>query len=1063
MTDAQERPTAPPPSLAATQAIDPQRLALAATHGSTDSRSAEPAGEDRFSPPLALLETSLGGSEDDRSSDLATMRTGAVAIGTLDTLDSGPRGRLARPDLDDPEERRRRQALKSRLFGEAEDAAMLGRYRVLGRLGAGGMGIVYTAYDERLDRKVAIKALRHDSGHSRLRLQREAQAMARLTHPNIVGVYEVFEEGASIYVAMEFVRGSSLDRWLEQPRTWREVLAVFLDAGRGLQAAHEAGLIHRDFKPANVIRGEDGRVKVLDFGLARAGAEAPEVEGAGALMRLDLTQTGAMMGTPAYMSPEQFSGEELTAASDQFSFFVALYEALFQVHPFAGDSVGALALSVTGGRPSDPPVGAAVPPWIRTAVMRGLARAPADRFPSMTAALAALADDPPRRRRRIAALCGLVLVSGGVSAATVAATRGDGCDDGAAATAGIWNEERMTAAQAAFSASAGTLGAETWTLIQPRIAEWVARWGELRGERCATYAAGQLSDSLHDRSVACLERQLARVDALVTAFVVADATVVEQAPLAVASLPTLALCSDTEYLLAEVSPPEDPQARAAVASGRAALERARAAIDLGDHDGALRGASEVAEQGRALDHAPLTAAAEVVRGDALQWKQDVAGAEQALSAALELGLASGDDHVAVEALARRLYVRAEFAGQVARALDDAALDRALLRRVDNDLRLRWLVTNNIAVAEERGGALDLAVRGYTEAMGLAGQLGAGASLESVVSQYNLGLARAQLGALGEAAEAMGSAAATAERLYGPHHPALVPILEGLAATLQAQGRTREARAVCERARTVASGRSDGSPALLLTIVELEAQIASLRRETTARGLADDAATRAQAAFGADSLRVQYARLRPNLYRPERDLADDAAVEALKPRGPMMWADAVIHRADALLGAGLADRAFALLRDARSAGDWAQLSVRTRVAIGLKMVDASIAVGRGSEAAAVLDEIEAMRASDVTPAVRWRIDLHRGRIAQAAGDPPAAVQYLRRAADGYALSFDADHPERLAVQAALAQALRANGEEAKADALGMELIAAYRGLGPGFAAEVQALQSAQTGG
>ncbi len=349
------------------------------------------------------------------------------------------------------------------MFGEAEDAVKIGRFQVLGRLGAGGMGVVYTAYDERLDRKIAIKVLRSEGSgdQSRVRLQREAQAMARLSHPNIVAVHEVGEAEGGVFVAMEFVRGSSLDRWLETKQPWRRVVEVFSAAGRGLQAAHTAGLIHRDFKPANAILGDDGSVKVLDFGLARSDASpADEAQAPGSLMNLRLTRTGVMMGTPAYMSPEQLLGEPLTPASDQFSFFVALYEGLYRRLPFAGESLTELVEHVTSDRPAEAPAGSDVPAWLYRVVLRGLARAPADRFPDMAAALTALANDPARRRRRLAGALGLMLFSAGASvgAMQLGATDGGRCEGLAAATAPVWNDERITAARTAFSANAGSLG-----------------------------------------------------------------------------------------------------------------------------------------------------------------------------------------------------------------------------------------------------------------------------------------------------------------------------------------------------------------------------------------------------------------------------------------------------------------------------------------------------------------------------------------------------------------------------------------------------------------------------
>ncbi|MCA9699316.1 MAG: serine/threonine protein kinase, partial [Myxococcales bacterium] len=200
---------------------------------------------------------------------------------------------------------------------ELHRGGQIARYLLLERVGSGGMGVVWSAYDETLDRKVAVKVLRADARggtKARDRLLREAQVMARLSHPNLVTVHEIGRHEGQVFIAMEFVRGQSLDQWItrEPPRAWREVLAVFRQAGEALMAVHSAGLLHRDFKPHNAILGDDGVVKVLDFGLARAlDARDSEVEdsseapsgSSGGMLAASLTRTGAILGTPAYMAP----------------------------------------------------------------------------------------------------------------------------------------------------------------------------------------------------------------------------------------------------------------------------------------------------------------------------------------------------------------------------------------------------------------------------------------------------------------------------------------------------------------------------------------------------------------------------------------------------------------------------------------------------------------------------------------------------------------------------------------------------------------------------------------
>ncbi|MDQ3368977.1 MAG: serine/threonine-protein kinase, partial [Myxococcota bacterium] len=331
----------------------------------------------------------------------------------------------------------------------------IGRFIVEGQLGAGGMGVVYTAHDRELDRRVALKVLRTAAAADdaqRTRMLREGQAMARVTHPNVITVHEVGIESGIVFLAQELLDGGTLGEWLlHQPRSRAEILEKFTAAGRGLAAAHAAGLVHRDFKPDNVLLGKDGRVRVADFGLARAleatdsviattrdgrrayvDSLAETAADLGKSPMAPMTQTGAVMGTPLYMAPEQHNGEPADERSDQFSFCVALYEALYGDPPFAGQTVVALADAVIHGRVEPPTKGSRVPGRLRRILLRGLRPAPADRYPSMDALLAELAHDPGRRVRRFALVAGLVaLVGGAVVGGYVLRSR-----DGAAEVAG---------------------------------------------------------------------------------------------------------------------------------------------------------------------------------------------------------------------------------------------------------------------------------------------------------------------------------------------------------------------------------------------------------------------------------------------------------------------------------------------------------------------------------------------------------------------------------------------------------------------------------------------------
>ena len=248
----------------------------------------------------------------------------------------------------------------------------VGRYRLLQLVGRGGMGEVYAAYDPELDRRVAIKILRADARADNnveaARLAREAQAVARLSHPNVVAIYDVGSSAGRMFLAMELVEGETLAVWLAQhTRTTSEILSMFLMAGRGLAAAHRAGIVHRDFKPQNVMVARDGSARVMDFGLAAAGG------GPGQTHQVRLTKAGAILGTPLYMSPEQMVGQTVDPRADQFSFCVALWEALHGARPFEGSTVLELRGDVLAGRPRPGPLRSRVPRRIQAALLRGLA------------------------------------------------------------------------------------------------------------------------------------------------------------------------------------------------------------------------------------------------------------------------------------------------------------------------------------------------------------------------------------------------------------------------------------------------------------------------------------------------------------------------------------------------------------------------------------------------------------------------------------------------------------------------------------------------------------------
>ena len=357
---------------------------------------------------------------------------------------AGPRRddplRLATPRIDDMEARRARASVASKLFGGPKQPVRVGRYQVLGRIGSGGMGVVYRAHDPELARDVAVKFMNSESANAevataRARLVREARAMARLAHPNVIHVYDVGTVDDGVFIAMELVEGESLATWLaREARDWLDVLRRYVDAGRGLAAAHAAGVVHRDFKPENVLVGIDGRVRVGDFGLAGAPtiAGAPsfddmrssdaEVIDEASMSGGALTRTGALLGTPKYMAPEQEHGALASARSDQFSFCVALYEGLYGRPPFEGDTIARYRRNVRHGRVIAPPLDTKVKSWVHAEIVRGMSIDPAERHPGMEVLLdkleRALVDPRVARSwfRRVAVVAPLVAIALGIGA-----------------------------------------------------------------------------------------------------------------------------------------------------------------------------------------------------------------------------------------------------------------------------------------------------------------------------------------------------------------------------------------------------------------------------------------------------------------------------------------------------------------------------------------------------------------------------------------------------------------------------------------------------------------------
>jgi tetratricopeptide (TPR) repeat protein len=680
----------------------------------------------------------------------------------------------------------------------------LGRYVLLDRIGLGGMGVVFAAYDPELDRKVALKLLRSDwsSGpgavEARSRLWREAQALARLSHPNVVTVHDVGVHGESLFIAMDFVDGVTLTRWLKsQPRAWAEVLDCFLQAGRGLAAAHAAGLVHRDFKPDNVLVGRDGRVRVTDFGLARL-SQGPREEGAAlptSPTPEGMTQRGVLMGTPAYMPPEQVDGKPADARSDQFSFCVALYEGLYGERPFTGDSPGALARAVRGGRPT-PPRDSRVPTWVRRALLQGLAADPAARHSSMDGLLSALTRKPlwVRWRSAAAVVGAAALIGGGVGflGARREDTRCTGFDR---RLTGLWDSARKAKLEAAFRASGMPLAEAAWASTSRALDAYAASLVSMERDSCeATHVRGEQSERLLDLRGLCLDRRRESLRAAVDLMLQADRAVLQKAPEAAHALPGLQRCADRELLSSLAPLPEEPAVRQQLSALQAQVAEANALYEAGQNARALARVKEADEGLRAIGYRPYEAFALHLRGKVEAAAGQFSHAWDTFQEAQRAALAGRDDELLLRSLLGQLHTEMDGKGQLPEAERTGRMAQAVLERLGADgapevagafHRVRGMLhyrkgEHAQALADSRR-ALEL----WEKALGPEHPLMADA-LTSVGIVLN---------AQGHYDEALGHYQRALEvyrRAYGPEHPLCAIHLNNMATALRLQGKVAEA-------------------------------------------------------------------------------------------------------------------------------------------------------------------------------------------------------------------------------------------------------------------------------
>ena len=1055
----------------------PLELALARTH-----TPPSPALDRTLTPlPLELDRTRTPAPDDPRPEDSASP---LLAPTLLSNGDGASRAALPPPD---DEERRAKLLLKGRLFRGKATPVKIGRFTILDRLGEGGMGVVYTAYDDQLDRKIAVKVLRgevtrrDDSG--RTRLLREAQAMARLSHPNIVTVHEVGALADQIYIAMEFVRGLSLDAWLKQNQVkpWREVLDTFIKAGRGLEAAHRAGIIHRDFKPHNVLVGDEGAVKVLDFGLARAAEHAGSEElsatpGSGAynhdgnsLLDTPLTRTGAIMGTPAYMAPEQHEGRPATAASDQFSFCVSLHEGLHGVPPFDCSSLGTLIAGVTTGRLLEPAGHARVPGWLRRVLLRGLAVDADRRWPSMSALLTELAKDPAQTRRRWLATAGLVGFVGASSfgAAALLPTATPVCQGIDAELVDIWDPTRSAAVQTAIASTGLAYASDTWARVQPGLDTYAQTWLAMRAEACETHHAARQSDQLFDLRTACLDQRRDSLDALVDILADADAVAVEKAVTALAALPPLTACSDTDALTQAVPPPEDPALRARVAQARSTLARVKAHEDAGQYAQALAALAPVLADAELATYKPLLAEALLRRGTLKMYTGDADGSHEDLAAAARAAVAAGHDIVAAQSVSRDLFVRARMQLAASEALEDAGLAQAMVERVADDRPLYAEFLNNLGVAQIAVDDHARARESLTTSLAIKRRALGEGHPEVAYSLANLAYLDRQEDRFEEAAAAFERALGIIQRALGPTHPTAAAMEYNLAWALRHDGKPAQAMA---RLQHVLELHAANNTEAGLEHCHFDLGFAALAlHDLTLAQRHFDAAAAATSARGGDKLTGAYlheAQGELRAARGELTAAHEEYARALAIRrealGPGHLDVAYTHQrfGAMLLHAGQPAEALDELRAALAIRERSMSSDNPAIAGTLELIGrAELAHGDLTAARASLERALQIRQAALPPA---SLDIarslrHLGELRLAADEPAAAVDLLGRAVTSLT-ARQAEAHELSATRFILARALARAGQRDAAVQAARQARESYQKMGEHWrreAAEIDA--------
>jgi serine/threonine protein kinase len=748
---------------------------------------------------------------------------------------------------------------------------------VIGTVFSGGgsagtciMGEVFSAYDPHLDRRIALKLLRPGAlatqeGHARL--IREAQSLARLQHPNVIAVHDVGSFEDRVFIAMEFVEGETLTNWLRGPRTWHEIVDVMIQAGRGLAAAHRAGLVHRDFKPDNVLLDSDNRARVVDFGLARQTsatqpADAPEPEHESSHVEEpenQLTRDGAVMGTPGYMPPEQMRGEPTDARTDQFSFCVTLYQALYRRLPFEGGTLRHYAAAMEEGTILPPPASTDVPEWIFAALERGLSTKSGARFATMEALLAALRPRTRRKRRTVVAGLALVLVaSAGGGYGLWARNRLQLCAGSENRLAGIWDAPTRTRLAATFRATGIPYAADAFASVQKSLDAWALEWVAASREACEATRLRQFdSEELYQLKSACLEDRLAQVSALTSLFEAPDREIVTQSAGAARSLDSISSCLGRDAA-SRITPQTDDEQRAE-STFRLRYAEAQALFAAGKYtsvDERLRDvlASKISHRS--------TAEGLLLLGRSVLRAGNPNRAREAYVRAAQSALRAGDALLEARALSR-LFASEGFDERSADADAWGVLARSAAERAPGHWDVEAEIAQNEALVALGRNQPRAAFEGFEHVLKLQREHLGPEHPEVASTLNNLGVTLTRLGRYDQAIGRYEESLRLHTAIEGPEHPNVAQSAHNLGAVLRTLGRPFEAKSYLERAvaiRSSALGASHPDTVtstmshvrVLIALGELEPAQEHLSRLKTLDAGAGATPARAMALLGLES-------------------------------------------------------------------------------------------------------------------------------------------------------------------------------------------------------------------